>query len=84
MLLEDNIQKSASVILKYKQVELSKSAARLEALSPLSVLSRGFAAVYSNDEKVITTVKDIKEDDILNLKMKDGTVTAAVKSVHMT
>ncbi len=46
---------------------------RLEALNPVGVLARGYAIVTRKDDhKVIASVGDVQENDILNIRVKDG------------
>jgi exodeoxyribonuclease VII large subunit len=46
---------------------------RLEALSPVGVLARGYAIVTRKDDhKVIASVGDVQENDVLNIRVKDG------------
>ncbi len=59
---------------------LAKNAAMLDALSPLKVLSRGFAAVKQN-ETVISSVKDIAIGDKLSVSFKDGTASCNVTDI---
>jgi len=59
---------------KYLQV-LSK----LEPLSPLLTLKRGYA-IAKKDAHAITSVKDVKTNDLLVLMLQDGDVNVEVKS----
>ncbi len=52
-------------------------AARLSALSPLSVLSRGYAAVYV-DEKIISSSKKLRMNDKATIRFADGSVSATI------
>lgn len=54
-----------------KKEDFLNTIATLDALSPLKTISRGFAAVKSN-EKTVFSVKAIKNDDIINLRFTDG------------
>ena len=47
-------------------------AGQLNALSPLTVLSRGYAVVYSEKDTLIRRGKDLKQGDGLIVKMADG------------
>lgn len=53
---------------------------KLDALSPLKVLSRGFTIVYKEDI-MIKDKKDLFIDDDIDIKMRDGIVKAKVKQV---
>ena len=57
---------------RYLQV-LSK----LEALSPLKTLQRGYSIV-KKDDKVISSIKDTKKNDLLELNLKDGNIDVKV------
>ena len=53
-------------------------AARLDAMSPLKVLSRGYAMVQSEHGQVINSVKQIDQGDTVNLLLSDGTASATI------
>ena len=53
--------------------------ARLEALNPLGVLARGYAAVSVND-RTITRSSQIKSGDSLTICFADGSVSATVEN----
>ena len=53
---------------------------KLELLNPLSVLSKGYSVTKVNN-KVITSSKDIKVKDKLNIKLLDGEIDAVVEGV---
>jgi exodeoxyribonuclease VII large subunit len=57
--------------------ELSTLVGRLEALSPLSVLSRGYA-IAQGDDGVITSIEDVSVGERIRVKLNDGTVNATV------
>ena len=50
---------------------------KLDALSPLAILSRGYA-IAEKDGKVIASCGDIKADDSLNIILSDGEINARV------
>lgn len=60
--------------------QLSREYSKLEALNPLSVLSRGFAVVRSSDGKIISRNSVVSGDEI-NIKTKDLELSAVVSSV---
>lgn len=53
---------------------------KLYALNPMSVISRGYAAIFDSDGKVIKSVEDVDEGSVINLRMSDGTASATVVS----
>lgn len=55
---------------------------RLETLSPMGVLRRGYAIIYSNEQQVIDTVKKVKKAQKLTLRFADGSVICEVNDIQ--
>lgn len=55
---------------------------KLEALNPMSVISRGYSAVFDADNKLIKSVDLMYEGKEFSVRMADGEVAAEVKSVR--
>ena len=71
------IEVSISKIIKDKKMKFSNEVAKLDVLSPLKTLSRGYC-VAELDNKIITKAKDLKPDLDINLKFQDGDVKAKI------
>ena len=56
---------------------LAANAAKLDALSPLKVLGRGYAIPYKED-KVVASVADVAAGDRLRLRVRDGDIACTV------
>ena len=54
------------------------AAARLDALSPLKVLSRGYALVELDNGAILRSAEQVKTGDALNITLQDGKLTATV------
>lgn len=65
---------------KQKQFFLSLTA-KLDALSPLKVLSRGYSIVESANGAVVRSVNQIAENEMISVTLSDGNLTAEVKQV---
>ncbi|HCX8568963.1 exodeoxyribonuclease VII large subunit, partial [Staphylococcus aureus] len=61
--------------------DLKNKVENLNNLSPTNTMLRGYAIVNKKDE-VITSTKDLTENDQLTLTMKDGLVDAKVTKVR--
>ena len=57
--------------------KLCQNTARLESLSPLKVLSRGYSLVYS-DDKLLGSSEDISEGDRVKIRFGDGGAEAEI------
>ena len=63
------------------KLAFGEQAARLEVLSPLSTLARGYAiALRSKDGTVVTDAARLAEGELLRLNFKRGTATCRVES----
>ncbi len=60
---------------KRSYVELT---AKLDAMSPLKVLTRGYAMAQGEDGTVIRSVKQVKGGDSIHLTLSDGRISARV------
>lgn len=61
-----------------KKQKLSMLSSKLDALSPLQILSRGYA-VASRDGKALKSVSEVKCGDEFSLLLSDGSINCAVK-----
>ena len=55
---------------------------KLEALSPIAVLNRGYAQVTAEDNQLITSVKDVNLGDSLNISFIDGRLKVTVTEIQ--
>ncbi|AEM78666.1 exodeoxyribonuclease VII large subunit [Thermoanaerobacter wiegelii] len=68
-------------IYQHKRNDFLILAEKLNSLSPLKVLTRGYTIVLDKQEKVISSVKDIKPYDEIKILFKDGKAKAIVQEV---
>lgn len=68
-------------IVSDKRSGLSEISARMAALNPLAVLSRGYGAVYGKEGNVVSSVDDISVGEKFSIDMSDGTVMASALEV---
>lgn len=57
---------------------IEKLHSSLTALSPQSTLDRGYAVVQDATGRVISSATDLREDDVIGITLKSGSVTASV------
>lgn len=75
------LTQSIKRVFEANAAKLSLSVARLDALSPLKVLSRGFSIVYSQDGQHIKSTENLNENDKIRVQMNDGTAVCTVNEV---
>ncbi|XMB87256.1 exodeoxyribonuclease VII large subunit [Mycoplasmatota bacterium WC44] len=54
---------------------------KLSILNPLNLMKKGYSIV-TLEEKIVSTVKDVKVNDLVKLKVTDGTIDLSVKSIR--
>ena len=82
-LREERLGHQASAHLERARADLARRAAKLEALSPLSVLSRGYAMVGDAETgQVMTNARALTVGQTVNLRFSDGSATAEITSVQ--
>ena len=74
---EADLDRTLEQTLKQNRQSVASVAGKLQALNPLSILSRGYATV-SRDGASITSVKQINDNDTLDIRMADGSVRVRV------
>ena len=72
-----SIQNSMTAIYNKKKTEMVKHVAKLDGLSPLKTLTRGYSIVQM-DGKVISSVSQLKKDDEIDIRLTDGTSRAKI------
>ncbi|MBR2926314.1 MAG: exodeoxyribonuclease VII large subunit [Clostridia bacterium] len=72
---ERGITEGFARLYEQKAASLSAMAGQMEALSPLSVLRRGYAAVYQGN-KTVTRAAAVAVGDALTIRFADGAVRA--------
>ena len=64
--------------LKEERTKFIKQVSKLDTLSPLKTLARGYSIVTDSSNKIIKSVKDLKEDQNINIRLADGEKQAKV------
>lgn len=76
--LDDRVGK----ILTGKRAKLAELTASIDALNPMRVISRGYAAVWDADGRLVKTVSDASAGESLTLRLSDGEIDAEITSVR--
>ena len=68
--------------LSRTQNRISVLAGKLHALSPLQVMSRGYATVAREDGHIIGRMAGIHPGETIRVRFHDGSLDARVEAVH--
>jgi exodeoxyribonuclease VII large subunit len=78
---EQKLAQQMNSILREKRHKLEVYIARLEGLSPLSKLSKGYALITGEDRKPIQSIQKVRKDEILTVSLLDGEIKTRVEEV---
>ena len=59
-----------------RRAQISSTAGRLNALSPLATLERGYAVARDLDGKLLSSIDEFYEGEVFRLTVRDGTISA--------
>ncbi len=66
--------------LKDYKLQMAQNISKLDALSPLKTLTRGYSiTTLKNSNKIIRNVKDVKSGDNIEIRIQDGVLDATIK-----
>ncbi len=77
----DRLHGAMQVQIERRQGRLDTLAAKLDVLSPVNVLQRGFAVVRDDSGRVLRSVRGYEPDMNLRITVADGDVRARVTGV---
>lgn len=78
---------SSKMFLAYKNILDQKKqmfiscTAKLDAMSPLKVLTRGYSMTHTKEGELIRSIQDVKIGDAIQIRLADGTVEAHVMNI---
>lgn len=78
---EKQINSAFESVFTQKANRLSVVSSKLTALNPMAVLSRGYAAVFDGDGRVINSVASLKKDDEIAFEVADGKAKAKIVDI---
>lgn len=79
--LNEKIVNLTSSLIEANRSKVNALCGKLDALSPLGVIARGYSVTKSK-EKIIKSIKDVKIDDEITVNLSDGMITAMVCGIN--
>ena len=77
-LLEKRLLSAQSGSLAKQRQRFVAQVSKLDAMSPLKVLTRGYALVAKEDGQLVRSVRDVKPKEPIAVRVSDGTIVASV------
>lgn len=80
--LQQELVQAMETELDAKKHRLSLMAAKLSALSPLTVLSRGYTITTAAGHRAVQCVSDVSVEDTIRTTVADGTISSVVSGIE--
>lgn len=80
--LQQELTQAMAAELDAKKHRLSLMAAKLSALSPLTVLSRGYSITTTAGHRAVQGVSDVSVGDTIRTTVADGTISSVVSGIE--
>jgi exodeoxyribonuclease VII large subunit len=77
--LSGRLQSSARVGLEMRSERVSLAAGKLDSLSPLGVLARGYAIAFDSERRVIKRASDVASGQQVHVRVSDGEMDCTKK-----
>ena len=77
-LLQNRLLSAQSGHIAKNRQRFVAQVSKLDAMSPLKVLTRGYAMAAKEDGTIVRSVKDVKPKDPIAVRVSDGTIVASV------
>lgn len=79
--MSTRLEQDMKLMLTEKRGKFASLTASLEALNPMSVIARGYSAVYDGSGKLIKSVSQIEKGDRFTFRTTDGSVVGDVVDI---
>ncbi|WP_417142896.1 exodeoxyribonuclease VII large subunit [Raoultibacter massiliensis] len=80
--LEDQVRSVGATLLPRFENQLAMGASRLHDLSPLTILSRGYAIAKDEEGSIVKSVDSIEANEAVCVEVADGRLDCTVNAVH--
>ncbi|CRK84067.1 exodeoxyribonuclease VII large subunit [Neobacillus massiliamazoniensis] len=78
---EKDLKRAMLQILSKNQTEFDRVLSTLQALSPLRIMERGFSLVYRENDQLVKSIKQVKEDESIQIQLSDGSLYCKVHNI---
>lgn len=82
--LEEDLRKAMGQQIKANRHRLALDAGRLQSLSPLEKISRGFGCLTDENGRRLVSINQINPGDRIRIQVRDGKIEARAEKVEET
>jgi len=78
----DRLEVTLERYLERYEENLKSKKDRLNALSPIQTMKRGYSIVMDQEKRVVSSVEEVEKEDLLSINLVDGEIKSKVKEVE--
>lgn len=78
---QKEINRSMVQVLTKKQNDFERILATLQALSPLKIMERGYSLAYSEENRLVKSVKQVTVNEQVQIQLTDGSLYCKVENI---
>jgi exodeoxyribonuclease VII large subunit len=72
---------AAHIQINGKKQQMLLNIAKLDTLSPLKVLARGYSIAFDENGCTVSSITQVQERDLISVKLKDGSLKCSVQTI---
>jgi exodeoxyribonuclease VII large subunit len=80
--LEKQLKKELHNLLRTKEFSFARTLSKLEALSPLNIMKRGYSAAYDEKNHIIKSIHQVEPGDKITVQLQDGLLDCNVWGIE--
>ncbi|HET7579726.1 MAG TPA: exodeoxyribonuclease VII large subunit [Bacillales bacterium] len=80
--LANRLRREMEKTYKEKTLSFKQTISKMDALSPLNVMKRGFSLAYGEDQTLIKSVQQVHAGDLMKVRFQDGRVNCQVWGIE--
>lgn len=80
---EDKLSTTMSHIIEKKRHTLAIYIEKMNGLSPVGKLNKGYALISDKNDYIINSAKRVKADDVIKVSMVDGDIFTKVVKINI-
>jgi exodeoxyribonuclease VII large subunit len=78
---QKDLNRTITQIYVKKQTEFDRIVSTLQALSPLKIMERGYSLAYTEDNRLVKSVKQVKANEQVQIQLTDGSLFCNVEKI---
>ncbi|WP_147533904.1 exodeoxyribonuclease VII large subunit [Bacillus marasmi] len=79
--LKKSLTRAMQVILSKKKAEYHQQLSKLDALSPLKIMERGYSLVFSEEQNLISKTSQVHPEQEISVRLSDGNLQCKVVDI---